>query len=113
MANKITKAERDQINRRAAELLSDNIFPAAVTAKLVAEYGITRDRASRAVSKAMMTRNRPGAPAGNDNAARKDGRPRVPLNVRVEQVTLDWLQAKADATTAGNVGRWLDQIAQQ
>lgn len=57
--------------------------------------------------------NRPGAPVGNDNAARKDGRPRVQINVRVEQVTLDWLQGQADQATNGNVGRLLDEIVQQ
>jgi hypothetical protein len=54
---------------------------------------------------------KPGAPAGNTNAVRKDGQPRELLNVRVEQSTHIWLQAQADKTTGGNIGRWLDNLA--
>ena len=54
---------------------------------------------------------KPGAPRGNQNAARKDGNPRKLLNVRVEQATRDWLQQQADAEAGGNIGRWLDRLA--
>lgn len=108
MANNITKAERDQLNNRAAELLAEGIGPGGIVTRLMTEFSISRDRAKRATSKAIMARNRPGAPAGNDNAARKDGRPRVQLNIRVEQATKEWLLAQAPD---GNIGRYLDEIA--
>lgn len=59
----------------------------------------------------IVATTRPGAPDGNTNAARKDGQPRELLNVRVEQSTRDWLQAQADKSAGGNIGRWLDNLA--
>lgn len=53
----------------------------------------------------------PGAPVGNTNATRKDGKTRPKLNIRVEESTRDWLQSQADKTADGNVGRWLDNLA--
>ena len=56
---------------------------------------------------------KPGAPVGNTNAARKDGNPRKLLNVRVEQATREWLQRQADNEADGNIGRWLDNLAER
>ena len=47
--------------------------------------------------------------AGNKNA--KKNNPRLKLNVRVSQSTLDKLQQWADKESDGNVGRWLDMLA--
>jgi hypothetical protein len=51
--NKVTKAEREKILARARELQRNGIEYAAAVAQIQAEFGISRERAKSAASKAL------------------------------------------------------------
>lgn len=59
MTNKVTKAERERLYTRAAELLHQGLNRDQVIAQLERE-GISKGRAIHAIAKVRLRENRPG-----------------------------------------------------
>lgn len=107
MNNNYKRPERREAYDHALQLAQNGLDRFDISKQL--DKAIPRYiRQSMAAKAWRVVNGKPGAPVGNQNAAKDNAR--VKLNFRVNQKTFLWLQKQAAKETDGNIGRWLDTL---
>lgn len=103
MANRVTQEERGRIVARAKQLVTENgEIVSVISDALVAEFGISRDRARSAAAKAIRVLRgeairRAGPPLGSRNAAKPKPIQRIVYhNARLPRWLCEWLDSQPD-----------------
>lgn len=102
MANHITQEERGRIIARAKQLVEQHGEVAVISDTLIAEFGISHDRARSAAAKAIRQLRgeairRSGPPLGSRNAAKPEPLQRIVYhNARLPRWLCEWLDSQPD-----------------